>query len=66
MNVLLVYPEFPDTFWSFKHALKLAHKKGILASIGPPHACRPAPCGVAQAPDGHERHQADGKGFEVG
>ena len=21
MNILLVYPEFPDTFWSFKHAL---------------------------------------------
>ena len=22
MKILLVYPEFPDTFWSFKHALK--------------------------------------------
>jgi hypothetical protein len=22
MNILLVYPEFPDTFWSFKHALR--------------------------------------------
>ena len=21
MKVLLIYPEFPDTFWSFKHAL---------------------------------------------
>ena len=21
MNVLMIYPEFPDTFWSFKHAL---------------------------------------------
>jgi hypothetical protein len=21
MNALLIYPEFPDTFWSFKHAL---------------------------------------------
>jgi radical SAM superfamily enzyme YgiQ (UPF0313 family) len=25
MNVLLVYPEFPDTFWSFKHALKFLY-----------------------------------------
>ena len=23
MNVLLLYPEFPDTFWSFKHALEV-------------------------------------------
>jgi radical SAM superfamily enzyme YgiQ (UPF0313 family) len=27
MRILLVYPEFPDTFWSFKHALKFIHKK---------------------------------------
>ena len=27
MNVLLVYPEFPDTFWSFKHALKFIRKR---------------------------------------
>jgi len=27
MNILLVYPEYPDTFWSFKHALKFISKK---------------------------------------
>lgn len=27
MRILLVYPEFPDTFWSFKHALKFIRKK---------------------------------------
>jgi radical SAM superfamily enzyme YgiQ (UPF0313 family) len=27
MNILMVYPEFPDTFWSFKHALKFINKK---------------------------------------
>ncbi len=27
MKILLVYPEFPDTFWSFKHALKFINKK---------------------------------------
>jgi len=21
MKILMIYPEFPDTFWSFKHAL---------------------------------------------
>src|SRR5450631_2160606 len=27
MNALLVYPEFPDTYWSFKHALKFVGKR---------------------------------------
>jgi len=22
MRILLIYPDYPDTFWSFKHALK--------------------------------------------
>ena len=35
MKILLVYPEFPDTFWSFKHALKFIRKKAALAAAGP-------------------------------
>ena len=35
MKVLLVYPEFPDTFWSFKHALKFVRKKAASAAAGP-------------------------------
>ena len=27
MRILLVYPKYPDTFWSFKHALKFIFKK---------------------------------------
>ena len=34
MKVLLIYPEFPDTFWSFKHALKFIHKKASLPPLG--------------------------------
>ena len=34
MKVLLVYPEFPDTFWSFKHALKFVHKKAAQPPLG--------------------------------
>ncbi|MBN1179620.1 MAG: DUF4070 domain-containing protein [Anaerolineae bacterium] len=34
MNILLVYPEFPDTFWSFKHALKFIHKKAASPPLG--------------------------------
>ena len=34
MNVLFVYPEFPDTFWSFKHALKFVQKKSVSQPLG--------------------------------
>jgi radical SAM superfamily enzyme YgiQ (UPF0313 family) len=34
MKILLVYPEFPDTFWSFKHALKFIHKKASTQPLG--------------------------------
>ncbi len=34
MNILLIYPEFPDTFWSFKHALKFIHKKAGAPPLG--------------------------------
>ena len=34
MKILLVYPQYPDTFWSFKHALKLAHKKASSPPLG--------------------------------
>lgn len=34
MKILMIYPEFPDTFWSFKHALKFIHKKASLPPIG--------------------------------
>jgi len=34
VNILLVYPEFPDTFWSFKHALKFVHKKSSSPPLG--------------------------------
>ncbi len=34
MRILLVYPEFPDTFWSFKHALKFVQKKAGAPPLG--------------------------------
>lgn len=34
MNILLVYPEFPDTFWSFKHALRFVHKRASSPPLG--------------------------------
>ena len=34
MRILLVYPEFPDTFWSFRHVLPFIHKKAMLPPLG--------------------------------
>ena len=34
MNILLIYPEFPETFWSFKHALKFIRKNAALPPLG--------------------------------
>ena len=33
-KVLMLYPEFPDTFWSFKHALKFVRKKAAFPPLG--------------------------------
>ncbi len=34
MKALLIYPKFPDTFWSFKHALKFILKKASSPPLG--------------------------------
>jgi hypothetical protein len=34
VNVLLIYPRFPDTFWSFRYALRFIGKKAAFPSPG--------------------------------
>lgn len=34
MKILLVYPRYPDTFWSFRHALKFLFKKATFPPLG--------------------------------
>lgn len=34
MNILLVYPDYPDSFWSFKHALRFISKKAAVPPLG--------------------------------
>jgi len=34
MNILFVYPQYPDTFWSFKHALKFISKRAVNPPLG--------------------------------
>lgn len=33
MKAMLLYPKFPDTFWSFKHALKFIRKRASLPPL---------------------------------
>jgi radical SAM superfamily enzyme YgiQ (UPF0313 family) len=34
MKILMVYPMYPDTFWSFKHALKFVSKRASFPPLG--------------------------------
>ena len=34
MNILLIYPQFPDTFWSFTYALPFIGKKAAFPPLG--------------------------------
>ena len=34
MKILLIYPEFPDTFWSFTYALSFIGKKAAFPPLG--------------------------------
>jgi hypothetical protein len=34
MNILMVYPEYPDTYWSFRHALPFISKKAAVPPLG--------------------------------
>src|ERR1700687_2347444 len=34
MNAILIYPEFPETYWSFKHALRFVGKRAAQPPLG--------------------------------
>jgi hypothetical protein len=34
MKILLVYPEYPPTFWSFKYSLRFISKKAAFPPLG--------------------------------
>src|ERR671932_2675361 len=34
MKALLIYPEFPDTYWSFRHALSFEGKRSAFPPLG--------------------------------
>jgi hypothetical protein len=34
MNVLLIFPQYPASFWSFKYALRFISKKAAVPPLG--------------------------------
>jgi radical SAM superfamily enzyme YgiQ (UPF0313 family) len=34
LKILMIYPQYPDTFWSFKHALRFILKKAAFPPLG--------------------------------
>ena len=34
VNTLLVYPRYPDTFWSYRHALRFISRKASFPPLG--------------------------------
>jgi len=34
MNILLIFPKYPDSFWSFRHALRFISKKAAVHPLG--------------------------------
>ena len=34
MNVLLIFPQYPDSFWSFKHVMRFISKKAAVPPLG--------------------------------
>ena len=44
MKVLLVNPEFPDTYWSFRHALPFEGKRCAFPPLGHRSGYNPITC----------------------
>ena len=63
MKILMVYPEFPDTFWSFKHALRFIRKKAFAPPLGLLTVAAMLPTEAAGRP---ERHTPDATGPGLG
>lgn len=34
MNILLIYPRYPDSFWSFRHAMRFIGRKASFPLSG--------------------------------
>jgi len=34
MNILMVYPQYPDTYWDYRHALRFISKKAAVPPLG--------------------------------
>ena len=57
MNALLVYPQFPETYWSFKHALKFVGKRAAQPPLGLMTVAALLPAGLEEAAGGYQRER---------
>jgi len=65
MNILLINPRTPDTFWSFKHAVRFVSRKASMAPLGL-LTVRNASRGVGTSPCGYECDAAQDGGPALG
>ena len=58
MNVLLVYPHYPDSFWSFKHALRFISKESCCTTAWIDHCIGHAAFLLEEKAGGYECYAA--------
>lgn len=51
MRIPLIYPQYPDTFWSFKHSLNFIAKKAAFPPLGLLTAAAMLPGGSVSSPE---------------
>ena len=66
MKALLVYPEWPDTYWSFKHALPFEGKRSVFPPLGLLTVASMLAENLGTAPGGHQHPPRNRRGFEMG
>lgn len=64
VKVLLVFPELPDSYWSFKHALSFDHK--LSAFLARLDHFGDAARGVGKTASRYEHRVADGRRYRFG
>ncbi len=66
MKILLIYPQCPDSFWSFKHALKFISKKAAVPPLGIITVSAMLPSYMAEKTGGYEYHNTSNKRHPMG
>ncbi len=60
LKVLMLYPRYPNSFWSFNYALRFINKKAAHPPLGLLTVAAMLPVDWDKAADRHERHKSYG------